>query len=289
MTMTTSSSPVLGLAAKNILVKHSSTRPILDHMSLTIKNGEVVALLGANGAGKSTLSTIMAGDKITLPLLSGEVTLNSLNVLTSPASQLARCRSVLPQYPSLHFELSVHDVIEMGTYPFPELSVSERDKLILQACEWAEVSPLIDRIYQDLSGGEKQRIQFARILVQLFASLHITKNSPYCLLDEPTSSLDPKHQQSVLKCLKRLAHEFNIGILLVLHDVNLAALYCDRLALLAEGKLIAEGVPNQVLTTDNLEKTYGIRGQMIPHPLIPDKVLVVWGDSKQLMLESKML
>lgn len=264
------------LQAQALTVKQNNERVILDGISLDIHAGEVIALLGANGAGKSTLSTCLAGDAQSLPSVSGEVFLNGSTIKDIPHKILARQRAVLTQYPSLNFNLSVNEVIEMGTYPFPELSSTETATLITQAMEWIEITHLNHRAYQELSGGEKQRVQFARILVQLFARYQASDAPRYCLLDEPTSSLDPKNQQLLLKVLRRLANELNLGVLVVLHDVNLAALHCDKLVLLATGKIIAYGTPAQVLSTENLETLYGIKGQTIAHPFVEGKVLVVW-------------
>ncbi|NEN74878.1 heme ABC transporter ATP-binding protein [Pelistega sp. NLN82] len=266
--------PQYHLQATHIIVERH--QPIIKDINLTIHAGEVVALLGANGAGKSTLSSVLAGDIRSNILKKGTVFLNNIEVLNTPEKDLARYRAVLTQSPSLNFDLSVYDILEMGTYPFPELNKTEVKQIIQQAIEWADIKNIENRIYQTLSGGEQQRIQFARILVQLFALYHPQKAPRYCLLDEPTSSLDPKHQQTLLKTLQKLAYTLNMGIFIVLHDINLAALYCDRLILLAEGKLIAQGTPKEVLTPQNLLQTYGITGKTIPHPFIKDKVLVVW-------------
>lgn len=265
------------LKALHITVTRQNKHPILNSIDIHINAGEVVALLGANGAGKSTLSSILAGDELSLPILSGEVWLNELNVHQTPSKILAQHRAVLTQHTQLNFNLCVRDIIEMGTYPFA--IVEGVEELIQQALIWADIKHLEYRLYQQLSGGEQQRVQFSRILVQLFCQYNNPQSPRYCLLDEPTSSLDPKYQQSLLKTLKRLANELNIGVFVVLHDVNLAAFYCDKLILLSQGNIIAQGEPQQVLTPDNLEATYGLRGQCIPHPLTTNKVLVIWEDT----------
>lgn len=264
------------LKAQSLTIAQANHRLILNDINLSINSGEVIALLGANGAGKSTLSTCLAGDIHSLPSVSGEVFINDVAINTLSSQALAKQRAVLTQYPSLNFALSVHEVIEMGAYPFPELSSTETASLIQQSIDWMDITYLQHRQYQELSGGEKQRVQFARILVQLFARYQATDNPRYCLLDEPTSSLDPKNQQLLLKVLRRLAHELHLGVLVVLHDVNLAALHCDKLILLANGKIIAQGAPEQVLNAQNLETLYGIKGQTIAHPFVEGKVLVVW-------------
>ncbi|NOL49165.1 heme ABC transporter ATP-binding protein [Pelistega europaea] len=261
------------LEAQHVTVTGHAGQTILDKADIQVLPGEMVALLGANGAGKSTFTAVIAGENLALPIPSGKVQLNELNVRQTPPKILAQHRAVLTQNTQLDFNLAVLDIVEMGAYPFS--NISNLDEVVQQALTWANIKHLTHRPYQQLSGGEKQRVQFARVLVQLLLQ-HDIHQPRYCLLDEPTSSLDPKHQQSLLKTLKQLAKELHIGVFLVLHDVNLAAFYCDRLVLLSQGKTITQGPPKEVLNADNLEATYGLRGHPFPHPLSPDKVFIVW-------------
>lgn len=264
------------LVAEQVRVAQRRGREVLKGIDLHIMPGRVYALLGANGAGKSTLSAVMAGDTLAMPMLGGQVFLNGQRLSQLKASALARQRAVLTQYPSLNFDLQVRDVLEMGAYPFPELSPVALSAVVQKAVQMASVESLIDRAYQELSGGEKQRVQFARILVQLFAHYERGDAPRYCLLDEPTASLDPKHQQGLLQAVKQLAVDYHIGVLVVLHDVNLAARYADELVLLADGRLIAQGTPEEVLTSEHLHAVYGVHGTTIAHPFVSGKVLVVF-------------
>lgn len=253
-------------------------RRILDDISLSIESGQVLALLGANGAGKSTLLSVLAGE-MKQGLTAHErmaVTLNGTDISSLSATECARRRAVLPQNASLTFDMSVLEIIEMGMYPFAGITQEQATTLLEQALQWADVQSLQMRNYQTLSGGERQRVQFARVLVQLLAQREQDTAARYILLDEPTSSLDPKYQQQLLSTLGKLARQENIGVLIILHDLNLAARYCDRLALLCEGRLIACDTPEKVLTRENLHAVYGIYGQAIAHPLVPGKQLVIW-------------
>lgn len=260
------------------LLFHRQQRRILDHVSISIESGQVLALLGANGAGKSTLLSVLGGE-IKQGLSAHDhiaVTINGTDIASLSALECAQQRAVLPQNASLTFDMSVLEIIEMGMYPFSDITQAQATALIDRALQWADVQSLQARNYQTLSGGERQRVQFARVLVQLLAQREQDPAARYMLLDEPTSSLDPKYQQQLLRTLGKLARQENIGVLIILHDLNLAARYCDRLALLCEGKLIACDTPEKVLTRENLHAVYGIDGQAIAHPLAPGKQLVIW-------------
>ncbi|SAI20664.1 hemin importer ATP-binding subunit [Bordetella ansorpii] len=258
------------LQADNIAVTRGAAA-VLTGVSLSIRPGSVLGLLGANGAGKSTLLATLAGE---LRPNSGRVLLDGADVLAVPARKQARRRAVLPQKPSLTFDLGVRDVVSMGAYPFPELSPDVVDGLIGAALAQAGVAHLAARRYPELSGGEQQRVQFARVLAQCRAAAQ-EGVPPYLLLDEPISSLDPKHQIELLRTAWRLAHEEGLGVLVIVHDINLAARWCDRLVMLADGKAAAEGEPAQVLTSELLRRVYDIDADVLPHPKLAGKLLVL--------------
>ncbi|MGV2865465.1 heme ABC transporter ATP-binding protein [Achromobacter sp. AGC39] len=258
------------LAAHRLTLSRGGAR-ILTDVSLEVRPGEVVGLLGANGAGKSTLLGALAAE---LSADAGQITLDGAPLAGMVLGRQARRRAVLPQKPGLTFDLGVREVVAMGAYPFAELAPAQVDALVAQALGLADVAHLAGRRYPELSGGEQQRVQFARVLVQCHAA-RAPGEARYLLLDEPTASLDPKHQGDLLHRAWELAHEGNTGVLVILHDMNLAARWCDRLLLLSAGRAIAQGTPAQVLTAANLYRAYGIEAQVIAHPLQPDRLLVL--------------
>lgn len=259
------------------LTIYRANKHILENIDMSLKGSEVVALLGSNGAGKSTLLSTLSGDNEGLRL-AGESTIhiNGVELRQLSKKDLAKKRAVLPQSSSLNFELTVLDILEMGLYPFPMLSSEQQNGLITKAIAIADIISLRAKSYLQLSGGEKQRVQFARVMVQLLAMHTLSDETLYFLLDEPTASLDPKYQQFLLQKLRELSDTEGIGILIILHDVNLAAFYCDRLLLLANHKIICCDEPKKALTENNLYSLYGVRGRAIEHPFYPEKCLVVW-------------
>lgn len=257
------------LHAQDLTLSRGGQR-ILTQVSLTLQPGAMVGLLGANGAGKSTLLAALSGE---LKPDSGSVLLNGRPLAQLSAAQQARQRAVLPQKPSLSFDLGVREVVAMGAYPFPELSPAQLDQLCAQALQQAGVSHLAQRRYLELSGGEQQRVQFARVLAQCQAA---PGGQPrYLMLDEPISNLDPRHQIDLLRTARDLAHQQGAGVMVIAHDVNLAAHWCDRLMLLADGAAVAEGTPAEVLTPANLRHVYGVSADVIPHPLDAGALLVL--------------
>lgn len=247
-------------------------RQILDGIDLQLPAGQVLGVLGANGAGKTTLLATLAGE---LAASAGSVELDGRALARWTPVELARRRAVLPQSPSLGFDLSVREVVAMGAYPFPELAAAPHAALLREALQRADAAALADRRYLGLSGGEQQRVQFARVLAQMLAC-HDARQYRALLLDEPTASLDPRHQIMLLRAVRTLARAQGIAALVVLHDVNLAAQWCDRLLLLAHGRTVALGTPAEVLTPQGLEQVYELPVRVLAHPLPAHAPLVVF-------------
>lgn len=266
-----------GLCCQNLSVRRGG-RTVLDSITLQLEPGEMLGILGANGAGKSTLLSTLAGelaiDVSVHPFC--PVTLNGRELPGLGASDLARVRAVLPQKPGLRFDLCVDEVVTMGLYPFPELTCEQCNEALERAVHQAGIGPLWGRRYLELSGGEQQRVQFARVLLQLLAAIRATGPDSYLLLDEPSSSLDPAHQHGLLQTARRAATESGAGVLVVLHDVNLAAQYCHRLALLANGMICACGGPAEVLLPELLQQVYGTPAYVQAHPVHPNVPLVIF-------------
>jgi len=247
-------------------------RAVLQGVSLALRPGEVLGVLGANGAGKSTLLAALAGE---LAPASGAVQLDGRPLAQWSAQALARRRAVLPQAPALAFDLEVDEVVRMGAYPFAELAPGPLADLAEHALELADAAHLAGRRHASLSGGEQQRVQFARVLVQLLAC-RAEGEYRALLLDEPTASLDPRHQITLLRAVSRLARAHGVAALVVLHDVNLAAAWCDHIALLAGGRLVGLDAPASVLTAAHLRAVYGLDAHVLEHPEQPGQPLVLF-------------
>lgn len=240
---------------------HLSGRPILADVHLRLHSGELVALLGPNGAGKSTLVRTLAGEL--------HAPDNSLHFASKPLnrwgrSAIARHRAVMPQKVDLQFPMTVEEVIALGR---PREKPEQRGRVIDALLERLDIVHLKNRLVPTLSGGEQQRAQLARVLAQVWDQ----PDPRLLLLDECTSALDPAHQQVVFGLMKQMASA-GYGLLVAVHDLNLAAQYADRLVLMKEGRIVAEGAPADVLTSTNLKKVYGLsaRVTMLPegYPLV---------------------
>ena len=227
---------------------HIGRKTILHNINLPIAPGKFTAILGPNGAGKSTLLKIMAGD---IKHYEGKVEINARNQKKFSHKELAHLRAVLPQSIHIQFPYTVLEIAQLGGF---SLHLTRRQSASL-ACEMLEKVGMLDfrdRIYNTLSGGEKQRVQLARVMVQISHNLIPSK---YLLLDEPTASLDIACQHQILQQAKALCRE-NIGILAVLHDLNLAGQYADHVLLMKNGKEVAQGPVQAVFTKENIEFAY---------------------------------
>ncbi|MFT0850362.1 heme ABC transporter ATP-binding protein [Achromobacter sp. F4_2707] len=266
-----------GLYCHHLSVMRGRKR-VLNNVSLAVGRGEMVGILGANGAGKSTLLSTLAGELAIDSSLHREcpVLVNGRSIVELTVPELSRLRAVLPQNPELIFDLAVEEVVSMGLYPFPELDRQACQALLDEAIAQADIGHLWERRYLELSGGEQQRVQFARTLAQVLAASRAGGSGCYLLLDEPSSSLDPAHQHGLLRAARQAATQAGAGVLVVLHDVNLAALYCDRLALMADGGVLACGSPQEVLLPGLLQQVYGTAAHVQAHPMHAHVPLVVF-------------
>jgi iron complex transport system ATP-binding protein len=244
---------------------------LLKRVSLRIRPGEVLALLGENGAGKSTLLRVLAGD---LRPRAGSVQLCGRPMYLWSMAERARRRAVLPQRTEVAFGYTAREVVLMGRLPYSDGVADADDRAIArEALARVDATHLEHRIVNTLSGGESARVHLARVLAQLWDDDRSLER--HLLLDEPTASLDPAHQHLTLACARSFAGEHGLGVLAVLHDVNLAAQYADRIALLKGGRLIAEGSPRAVLTPEQLETCYGVQAVVLPHPRVEAPLVVL--------------
>lgn len=224
-------------------------RRVLQGVNFHIFKGELVGLLGPNGAGKTTLLRVLAN--LQCPSR-GQIRLNDEDIGHYPARKLARLLAYLAQGRECHWPLAVEDVVALGRLPHrvPWAGVPADDwRRIEAAMRYTDIMHLRDRLITALSGGERTRVLLARALAA----------EPKVLLaDEPVAGLDPAHQLDVMQLLQRLTED-GAAVVAVLHDLTLAARFCQRLVLLDQGRLVAEGTPEQVLTPENLARCYGIR------------------------------
>ncbi|MCT2543826.1 heme ABC transporter ATP-binding protein [Streptomyces atratus] len=229
-------------------------RPVLDSIDLTARAGEVLALVGPNGAGKSTLLAALAAD---LPAEHGEVRIDGRPVTGWSAAELALRRAVLPQSAALSFPFPVADVVRMGRAPWAGTErADEDDPAVASAMAATEVTEFAERPFSALSGGERARVALARVLAQRAGLL---------LLDEPTAALDLRHQELVLRiCRERAAA--GDAVVVVLHDLGLAAAYADRAAVLHDGRIAVAGPPAGVFTDELLGAVYRQPVEVFPHP-----------------------
>lgn len=232
-------------------------RSVIDNVSLTLAKGELVALIGPNGAGKSTLLRLLTGF---LKPATGRCLLDGKKLNDWNTQTLSRHRAVMRQQTQLGFDWQVEAVIAMGRSPWTQ---RPEPALIAQVMEMTGCTPLAGRQYAALSGGEQQRVQLARALAQLWRD-----GAPrgWLFLDEPTSALDLFHQQHLLRMLKRLAAAGDLHVCIVLHDLNLAALWADRIVLLHNGSIVSQGTPDTVLQADDLMRWYGAQVHVGRHP-----------------------
>jgi iron complex transport system ATP-binding protein len=282
------------LRIEDLQVSYHSRR-VLTNVSLEVNSGEVVALIGPNGAGKSTLvkaisglvpvergrirqddfpgtarHIIPAGGIVPASFREGGKSYSTGNLLSLSPMQRARSLAVVPQAASMPPAFTVWETVLMGRTPYLNFlgQVSAKDEAIARlALQKVDALDLSDRRVGELSGGEQQRVLLARALAQ---------STPILLLDEPTANLDLHYQVSFMEIVSALAHRDNLAVLVALHDLNLAARYADRMALLVDGEIKATGTPRQVLTPDLISTAYHLPVQVIPHPFA-DVPLVIPG------------
>lgn len=233
---------------------HLGGQRILHGVSVLARTGEVLALLGPNGAGKSTLLAALAGD---VTPSEGRVLVHGRPLPSYRPRELAVRRAVLPQQVLLSFPFTVAEVVEMGRAPWAGTPAAAQDEeAVAEAMRETEVTEFAERRFPSLSGGERARVALARVLAQRAGLL---------LLDEPTAALDLRHQEAVLRIACRRA-EAGDAVVVVLHDLGLAAAYADRVALLAGGELAATGAPAEVLTGELLTTVYRHEVEVLAHP-----------------------
>ena len=235
------------------------TRRVLQEVSLSVQSGEIVALIGPNGAGKSTLIRAASG---VIPVESGRIYTNGDDFHALAPMQRAKYLAVVPQAVALPPAFTVWETVLMGRTPylgFLGQPSSADEEIARKALKRVNALGLAERRVGELSGGEQQRVLLARALCQ---------STPIMLLDEPTAHLDLQYQVSLLDLIGNLAHHDKLAVLIALHDLNLAARYADRVALMVAGKIKASGTPREVLTPELISEAYCLPVQVVKHPFM---------------------
>jgi iron complex transport system ATP-binding protein len=231
----------------------------LQDVSFALAPGEVSAIIGPNGAGKTTLLRVVAGE---LEASSGRIQLSGREQMQWSLRERARQLAVLPQASSLSFPFTVAEVVALGRSPHSTGQVIDT-AIVAAALEAMDMAHLRDRLYTHLSGGERQRTQLARVMAQIWRAEDA--GTRLLLLDEPTASLDLGHQQQLMLQVRNFAAQ-GVAVLMVLHDVNLALSFADRLLALQHGRLTADGPVAEVLSGDLLRSLFGVSAELFHHP-----------------------
>jgi iron complex transport system ATP-binding protein len=259
------------LKAENVSYKIGSTT-ILENISATFLPNQFNVILGPNGSGKSSFLKICSAE---INSFSGNVFYDSINVKQASKEKLAKYRAVMSQQPELSFSLMVEEVVMMGRYPHFNFSPTKNDFAICEeVMAKMKLDSFVDRNYLTLSGGEKQRVQFARVLTQIWETP--SSGNRFLFLDEPLNNLDIKYQQEFLEIAKIFSTK-NTTLIAVLHDINLAIQYADKLFFFKQGFIAASGKPNDIINSYLIKDIFDIDATVITNPL-DNKPLVLFNN-----------
>jgi iron complex transport system ATP-binding protein len=242
---------------------------ILSDISAEFYPGEFNMILGPNGSGKSTFLKIFSGE---INGYAGSVLYNDNLIAWQKKEALAKYRAVMSQQPELSFPLMVDEVVMMGRYPHFNFNPNKKDFDICNAVmERMKLTAFKERNYLTLSGGEKQRVQFARVLAQVWEKP--AKGNRYLFLDEPLTSLDINYQQEFLQIAKEFSLQDTV-LIAVMHDINLATQYGDKLFFIKEGSLVGYGSPKEILTEALLHQVFDIKTTIINNPITNNPLVI---------------
>lgn len=237
------------LEAKNLKFRYGK-KSVLDGVSFNVKKGEFISIIGPNGSGKSTLLKTL--NNIYNPW-KGKILIDGKNIKNFRQKKIAKIMALVLQDSNIDYEFTVEEIILMGRHPHKgrfEKEDGDDYKIIEESLEMTNTTYLRNRIITEISGGERQRVMIAKALAQ---------KPKIILLDEPTSNLDINHQIEILKLLKDMNKQNGTTIILVIHDINLAIRYSDKVIMLNEGKILDMGKPEEVITRENIEKVYNMK------------------------------
>ena len=240
---------------------------LLDNISFDVRRGEILAIIGPNGAGKTSLLKVLGGE---LTPSQGDIFMANTALADWPLLARARSLAVLPQFSDLRFPFRVDEVVALGRIPH-QTGVKIDNDIVDAAMAAMDIAYLKGRNYMALSGGEKQRTQLARVMAQIWREQDAHER--VLLLDEPTMALDLGHQQQLMAAISAFAKQ-GIAVVMVMHDLNLAAQYADTLLALGCGRLVAYGAVNDVLTEELVRDLFQARVHVLIHPSSQKRVMV---------------
>ncbi|MGL5573944.1 MAG: ABC transporter ATP-binding protein [Sarcina sp.] len=234
------------IEAKNIIKKYGNKK-VVDNVSLIIEKGKLTSLIGPNGAGKSTvlsiISRLMKQDK-------GDVFIEGKNLNEWNEKELSKKISILKQSNNINVRLKIEELVAFGRFPYCDGRLKEEDEnLIAKAIEYMQLTDIKDRYLDELSGGQRQRAYIAMVIAQ---------DTEYVLLDEPLNNLDMKHSVQMMKVLRGLVDDLGKTVVIVMHDINFASCYSDKIAVLKNGQLIKDEIKEDIINKDFLEEIYEI-------------------------------
>lgn len=244
-------------------------KQILSNINAEFLPGEFNMILGPNGSGKSTFLKIFSGE---LNGFDGRVLYTGKKIETIKKEELAKERAVMSQQPELSFPLTVEEVVMMGRYPHFVFNPGKKDNNICnEVIERMNLQSFKERNYLTLSGGEKQRVQFARVLAQIWEQP--ANGLRYLFLDEPLTSLDINYQQEFLQIARKFTQADTV-LVAVIHDINLAIQFADKLFFLKDGEVAAQGNPSAILNEALLEKVFGVKTTIIKNPVTGSPLVI---------------
>ncbi|MER1998183.1 MAG: ATP-binding cassette domain-containing protein [Lysinibacillus sp.] len=227
------------------LTKFFGKKPVVEDVSIQIQPGMITSFIGPNGAGKSTLLSMVSR---LLDSDTGEVLLDKNDVKKMKSDAFAKRVAILKQANHLNVKLTVRELVSFGRYPYSKGRLNAEDnKLVDQALEYMNLTDMQDKYLDELSGGQKQRA---------FISMVIAQDTEYILLDEPLNNLDMKHSVQIMKILRKLVDELGKTVVIVLHDINFASVYSDRIVALKQGRLVKDGPTHEIINSESLRDVY---------------------------------
>ena len=227
------------------LTKLFGKKPVVEDVSIKIQPKMITSFIGPNGAGKSTLLSMVSR---LLDSDSGEVLLDQSDVKKMKSDAFAKRVAILKQANHLNVKLTVRELVPFGRYPYSKGRLNDEDNRIVdQALEYMNLTDMQDKFLDELSGGQKQRA---------FISMVIAQDTEYILLDEPLNNLDMKHSVQIMKILRKLVDELGKTVVIVLHDINFASVYSDRIVALKNGRLVKDGPTNEIINSESLRDVY---------------------------------